>query len=282
MNLHIVTSSSRVVSMAVLLTLLAGAAGTAQQAPSNPPPPPREAAAPAQDEKDFSKRPPHKPITAPWSSPPVKLSADIRLTSAQRGGHETARTVKGGKFGPDGWQALDRLAMLTVELRDGLKFDEAGAIELEMTNLDFDAQVDGRKQHFFNLFTEPTGNHFVRTPDNNFFTLRGGNYKDKEGRRGIKVLWKGGGERGEAAPFAARPKWDPQATYIWRAEWTNNELVVLLNNERIFGPAEFKDRSARMPLKYVYLSKDGCPNEKVWYGIVGPVYKRIKVYRAAK
>jgi len=45
--------------------------------------------------------------------------------------------------------------------------------------------------------------------------------------------------------------------------------------ERIFGPAEFKDREPR-PLKYVFLSRDGCPNEKVWYGFVGPVYRSSK------
>lgn len=32
------------------------------------------------------------------------------------------------------------------------------------------------------------------------------------------------------------------------------------------------------PLKYVFLSKDGIKKETVWYGFVGPVYQRLRLY----
>ncbi|MGH9847206.1 MAG: hypothetical protein ACREEM_51575, partial [Blastocatellia bacterium] len=213
--------------------------------------------------------------------PKLKLMAEIKLDSDKAAKADVKRAVTGGEFRSDGWQAKDRLDRFRLELKDGFAADEAGAIELEMSNLDFVSQVDGRKQHFFSLYTDASGNHFARS--NQFFTLRGGNYNDAEGNRGIKILWRGGAERdrGEKAPFAARTVWDKQAVYVWRAEWTRDELVVLLNGERIFGPAEFKQREPR-PLKYIFLSRDGCPKEAVWYGFAGPVYRKLRVYREAK
>jgi hypothetical protein len=146
-----------------------------------------------------------------------------------------------------------------------------------MTNLDFDAQVNGRKQHFFSLYADPTGDQFNLR--NAFFTLRGGNYRDDAGHRGIKVLWRGGHFRGEHAPYAARPLWDPNETYTWRAEWDEGELVVFLNGERVFGPANFQDRDPARPLRHIFLSRDGCLNEDVWFGFPGPVYREIRVFR---
>lgn len=237
-----------------------------------------KAPATAKHEKDFSKRPKAKPISAAWISPKLKLAEEINLTSATADKFEAQRVVKGGEVVTGGWKATDKLDLVKIELKRGFTSEESGAIELDMTNLDFPAQVTGRKHHFFNLYSHPSGDHFVQP--NNFFTLRGGSYKDKEGNRGIKVLWRGGGERGELAPFATRKVWDAKATYTWRAEWTKNELVVFLNGERIFGPAEFKDRDKQMPLKYIFLSMDGI-TKPVWFGFAGPVYKQIRVYREA-
>jgi hypothetical protein len=36
-----------------------------------------------------------------------------------------------------------------------------------------------------------------------------------------------------------------------------------------------------MPLKHVFLSKDGIKKEAVWYGFAGPVYRKLRVFRPA-
>ena len=88
-----------------------------------------------------------------------------------------------------------------------------------------------------------------------------------------------GSGRGEETLFGAR-LWDPAATYVWRCEWNRQALCVYVNGERIFGPAEFNDRFPA-PLKYLFLSTDGIDGEqyKYWFGMVGPVYRAVRVYR---
>ena len=230
---------------------------------------------PAETKKEI--RPAHRDITAPWQPPALKLAGEIVLNAAGPSPLEADRKVLGGAFAPDGWRPAAKNDRLVLTLKEGFDWNKPGAIELDMTNLDFDAQVDGRKQHFFSLFANPVGSH--RESPNAFFNLRAGEYKDKQGNRGIKVLWRGAEVRGEAAPFGARKTWDPKIKYTWRAEWTETELVVYLNGERIFGPAEFKDRHRTLPMRHLFLFRDGSPNEKVWFGFVGPVYQAARIYR---
>lgn len=253
----------------------------AQPLPSNPAPvaEPAPEAAKAAKKHEVPVPPALQPLSTPWRSPELTLAAEIDLRAGQANPAEKARTVEGGEFVENGWQAKGKLDRLSLELTEGFPAHEPGAIELDMTNLDFVNQIDGKKQHFFGLYSNPSGSHFILPA--NFFTLRGGLYNDKEGNRGIKVLWRGNAVRGEHAPFAARKVWNLKETYTWRAEWTKEELVMFLNGERIFGPAEFKDRNEAMPLKYVFLSRDGCPDTKIWFGFPGPIYQKLRVYRPA-
>jgi hypothetical protein len=222
-------------------------------------------------------RPSQGSLAADWPSPELRLAETIALTGEEAGPNERLRIVEGGQFVDGGWQPTDKLDRMIIELVDGFSWHESGAIELDMTNLDFDAQVNGKKLHFFNLYADPTGDHFnVR---NAFFTLRGGNYMNDAGHRGVKVLWRGDYVRDEHAPYAARPKWDPNATYTWRAEWNEEQLVIVLNGERVFGPAEFADRDESRPLAHVFLSRDGCLNEDAWLSFPGPIYQKVRTYR---
>ena len=225
-------------------------------------------------------RPKAKPITAPWTSPKLALAEEIDLAALADSAHPAlaSHRVRGGRFTDEGWQAEHPWARFVLELADGFAHDEAGAVELDVTNFDYDQQADGRKQHFFSLYADPSGDQFRLR--NAFFTLRGGgHYRDDDGRPGIKVLWRGEFIRGEKAPFAARADWDPDRTYTWRAEWTSEELVVFLDGERVFGPAEFADRDREMAMKHVFLSTDGIPKSHVWYGMAGPVYQALRLYR---
>jgi hypothetical protein len=226
------------------------------------------------------ERPAHGSPGDPWTAPELKLAGTIALTSDRAGSAERLRLVEGGRFVEVGWQPTAKLDRMVVVLAEGFAWDECGTMELDMTHLDFDTQVNGKKQHFFNLYADPTGDQFNLR--NAFFTLRGGNYRNDRGERGIKVLWRGEYVRGEHAPYAARPKWDPQMTYTWRAEWNREKLVIRLNGQRVFGPAEFGHRDKTRPLRHVFLSRDGCLNEDLWFGFPGPVYREIRTYREAK
>ncbi len=228
--------------------------------------------------KAYDKRPAAK--TAGWTVPALEQAAVIPLLSGEKTAIERLRLVRGGEYTVNGWQVKDKLDRLIIELIAGFAWNEAGAIELDMTNLDFDAQVNGKKQHYFNFYADPTGDPF--NLHNAFFTLRAGNYKNDKGERGIKVLWRGGKARGEKAPFAARAEWDPQKVYTWRAEWDQDKFLVLLDGEKIFGPADFSQRDRARPLRYLFLSRDGALQEDVWFGFPGPVYKEIRIYREVR
>jgi len=223
-------------------------------------------------------RPGLKDASVLWARPALKLAEEITISGPAPGKLETRRIAKGGRFTLQGWQATDKLDRLTIELRKGFGPAEPGAIEIQMTGVDFDAQAIGPKMHFFTFHGAASGDDFAEQGKAPFFTLRAGQYKDKAGQRGIKVLWRGGGTRDEKAPFGVRAKWDPSATLHYRAEWTATELCVFLDGVRIFGPAEFHQRPAAAPLKHAFLSTDGIEREK-WWGMTGPVYQRIRVFR---
>jgi len=216
----------------------------------------------------------------------------IPLTSFEPTDTETFRIVRGGKFAMNGWQVTDSMDYVLIELKDGFAYNEPGAIELQMTNLNPLTQTTGRKQHFFSMYANPEGSHFSdvyteEMKDDNkqrmplpFVSLRFGKdkYTDDNGQ-GIKVLWRPNVKRHEKAPFGARSDWSEDKTYTWRMAWDQDSLSVYLNDERIFGPAEFNNRDKNAPLKYIFLSRDGNPKSHVWYGFPGPVYQELKVYK---
>ena len=231
-------------------------------------------AAPDAYETAHEKRPSEN--AGGWDPPALELTATIPLTSADPSPAERARAVRGGAFGPDGWRPTDRLDRLRVDLKEGFGPGESGAVELTMTGPDL-AATDGKKQHFFSLYADPTGDQFNLR--NAFATVRAGRYADDAGRRGVKVLWRGGAARGEKAPYAARPAWDPAAEHVWRLEFTPDRLVLKLDGERVFGPAAFAGRDPARPLRHVFLHRDGALHEGLWYGFVGPTYRELRVYR---
>ena len=222
-------------------------------------------------------RPDHGELSQTWQSPDRQLAETIVLDGPQPSDAERLRIVEGGEFVDGGWKPRGKLDRMILELERGFAADVSGAIELDMTSLDFDAQVTGKKHHFFSLYSDPTGDQFNLR--NAFFTLRGGRYRNDQGHRGIKVLWRGDYHRGEHAPYAARPKWDPSRKYTWRGEWNTKQLVIKLDGQRVFGPAEFGDRDQGRPLAHVFLSRDGSLAENVWFGFPGPVYQEIRTYR---
>lgn len=228
--------------------------------------------------QEHEVRPGVKDPSTPWTRPTLKPAEEITIDGPKPGKQETRRIAKGGKFTPKGWQATGKLDRLTIELNKGFTPNESGAIEIQMTGVDYDTQAIGPKMHFFTFHGAASGDDFTEQGKSPFFTLRAGQYKDPAGHRGIKVLWRGGGTRGEKAPFGVRTKWDPTATLLYRAEWTPTELCVFLDGTRIFGPAEFHTRPNNAPLKHVFLSTDGIEKDK-WWGMTGPVYQRIRVYR---
>ena len=211
-----------------------------------------------------------------WDPPALELTATIPLTSPDPSPAERARAVRGGAFGPDGWRPTDRLDRLRVDLKEGFGPAESGAVELTMTGPDL-AATDGKKQHFFSLYADPTGDQFNLR--NAFATVRAGRYANDAGERGVKVLWRGGAARGEKAPYAARPAWDPAAEHVWRLEFTPDRLVLTLDGERVFGPAAFAGRDPARPLRHVFLHRDGALHEGLWYGFVGPAYRELRVFR---
>jgi hypothetical protein len=220
-----------------------------------------------------------------------QASETIQLTSFEPSDAEAFRMVRGGKFAMGGWQAVDSMDYILIELKDGIAYNESGAIELDMTNLDPTTQTMGRKHHFFSLYANPEGSHFsdVYTRDMKedekqrmplpFVSLRFGEkrYTDDNGQ-GIKVLWRPNEKRFEHAPFGARSDWSKDKTYTWRMAIDRNHLTVYLNGDKIFGPEDLGDRDKNAPLKYIYLSKDGNPKPTVWFGFPGPVYKELRVY----
>lgn len=210
---------------------------------------------------------------------PLKLAATLSLASANPSSAEVRRLAKGGKFVANGWQTMGKTDQLLIELKDGFGRGDCGALEIEMTNLNLPVQAVGPKHHLITVHGDPRGDAFIER-NCPFFSIRSGaQYKAPDGRMGIKMLWRGGSGRGEEGVFGARD-WDPRATYVWRCEWNQELLCIYLNGERIFGPAEFRERFA-MPMKYVFLSTDGIDNVeyKYWYGMIGPIYKTIRVYR---
>jgi hypothetical protein len=233
--------------------------------------------------------------------------AEIPLTSATVSPYEEVRTVTGGSFVEGGWKATDSLCRIVMVLERGFKYNESGAIEIEMTNLDPVEQQKGRKHHFFNLYANPEGSTWHRyflEPDRKnkvgvnvpepYFNLRFGNYGEAQGGRSIKVLWQGGGKRHEVShhnqvPFGLIKNWDKNKVYTYRVEWDTKQLVVYLDDELIFasqrfnnmekfGPDSFADRDKNAPMKYVFISRDNHDNPAVWYGMPGPVYKKVRVY----
>lgn len=88
-------------------------------------------------------RPKRREIAAPWQPPTLKLAGEIVLNAAGPSPLEEDRKVLGGTFAPEGWRPADKLDRLVLTLKEGFDWDQSGALELDMTNLDFDAQVDG-------------------------------------------------------------------------------------------------------------------------------------------
>ncbi len=214
----------------------------------------------------------------PAEKAPLVLREEISLTGEKTSAGYAIK-ARSGKFVPDGWQSTDTLSQLKVSLTDGFKPGEAGAIELEVTNFDIISQANGRKNHFFNVYGIGSGNSFGATSGEPFINFRAGKQKyGNEQGQGIKLLWaaRGSDSREEKAPFAVRKSWDPRATYTWRAEWTDSELTCYLDGEKIFGPVEFGQRTGE--LKHVFLATDGIG--KIWFAFPGPIYKKLKVYRA--
>jgi hypothetical protein len=221
----------------------------------------------------------------------VKYSvSEIDLTNDNPSGIEELRMVRGGVFVPKGWQSVDSLNYIMIALKDGFKYNEPGAIELEMTNLNPMIQATGKKQHFFNLYASPTGHHFAKeyrdgkfidlNPCYPFISLRFGEklYTNENGQ-GIKVLWRANEKRIEQAPFGARSDWDISKTYVWRMEWDEDSLSVFLNGLLIFGPKDFGNRDKNATMRYIWIGKDAHLQEGVWFGFPGPVYQKIRVFR---
>lgn len=216
---------------------------------------------------------------------------EINLLDETPSEHEEVRIVNGGKFTKEGWQSIDSLNFIMFTLKRGFGYNEQGAIELEMTNLNPETQTTGSKQHFLNLYANPFGNHFgeewrdgkfhSKKPELPFLSLRfaKNKYTDEHGQ-GIKVLWKANKNRFEKEPFGTRKDWDKDKTYIWRAEWDADSLFVSLNGERIFGPADFANRDKNAMLRYVWLAKDN--HFDPWFAFPGPVYKKIRIFYPEK
>ena len=216
------------------------------------------------------------------------MAEEILLTDDTPGPYAEAIIAKGGTFTDQGWQSLDSLSQLVIVLNDGFSADEAGAIELEMTNFNPLTQRTGKKQHFFSLYANSEGGNWTDEYRDGeyqkkdlalpYFNFRVGTY-DNENGRGIKMLWKADDKREEKAPFGARKDWSEKETYTWRAAWDADSLRCYLNGEKIFGPVAFGPRTPHSNLRYIFLSKDGMQKDHVWYGMPGPVYKKIRVYR---
>ncbi len=235
---------------------------------------------------------------------------ELDLTSDSGSDSEELRTVTGGEFVSGGWKATDSLCRIVSVLKRGFRHDEPGAIEIQMTNLDVVAQQNGRKHHFFNLYANPEGSTWHRyflesnrqekrggNVEEPYFNLRFGNYGEAEGGRSMKILWIGGGKRHEKSHFnkvnfGLIKDWDIKKTYTYRVEWDTKKLVVYLNDDLIFasqrfnddetvGPDSFADRDENAPMKYIFISRDNHDNPAVWYGMAGPVYKKVKVYYAS-
>ena len=178
--------------------------------------------------------------------PPAKaqhfeVKEEILLTNETLSPYAEAIIAKGGKFTDQGWQSLDSLSQMTIVLNDGFSADEAGAIELEMTNFNPLTQRTGKKQHFFSLYANPEGGNWAdeyrdgeyqkKELASPFFNFRLGTY-DNENGRGIKMLWKANDERHEKAPFGARKDWSEKETYVWRAAWDADSLSCYLNGRK--------------------------------------------------
>ncbi len=213
---------------------------------------------------------------------------EIILTDDNPGEYAEAIIAKGGKFTKEGWQSTDSLSQVVIVLRDGFEPTESGAIEMEISNFNPLTQRTGKKQHFFSLYANPEGMNWIDEFRDGeyqkkdlalpFFNFRVGTYDNEEGR-GIKMLWKADAERHEEAPFGARKDWSEDKTYTWKAVWDADSLSCYLDGEKIFGPVTFGPRTPHSNLRYIFLSKGGMRKDNVWFGMPGPVYKKIRVYR---
>ena len=228
---------------------------------------------------------------SPAKAQNFEVKEEILLVDETPSPYAEAIIAKGGKFTDQGWQSLDSLSQMVIVLNDGFSADEAGAIELEMTNFNPLTQRTGKKQHFFSLYANPEGGNWADEYRESryqkkdlalpYFNFRVGTY-DNENGRGIKMLWKADDKREEKAPFGARKDWSEDETYTWRAAWDADSLSCYLNGEKIFGPVAFGPRTPHANLRYIFLSKDGMRKDNVWYGMPGPIYQKITVYRNEK
>lgn len=228
-------------------------------------------------------------LTPAVASEPELVWEDA-LTASTPVGKGSERENRGGVFRPDGWQMDASRGYLRITLPKAAPRE--GELRVKVTNLDpariASAVGPDKKIHFFNAFSNPSGDHHAEaggTERDALWTLRMGT--DEAGglryRGNLKLLWASRGAKRTAGSdyheqqvrLPAGWRWEPSRVYQVAVRWSARErtLRVAIDGQEF---ASVPWRHEGDPLRYVFLG--GAAD---FAALSGAVFSELQLFRHA-